>query len=332
MSTSTVHNLIIVGSGPAGYTAGLYAGRAQLGPVLFEGSQFGGELMNTTEVENYPGFAEGIMGPDLMEQMREQAMRFGADVRTEDVDEVDLSGPIKTVSVGGEVYRARALVLAMGASARYLDIPGEQKLLGRGVSSCATCDGFFFRDQHIAVVGGGDSALEEATFLTRFASKVTLIHRRQELRASQAMQDRAAADEKLEYVLDSEVTEIHGEDSLTGLTVRNTVSGETSELPVTGLFVAIGSDPRTSLFGDQLSLRPDGYLNVEGRTSKTAAEGVFAAGDVIDSVYRQAITAAGSGCSAALDAEHYLADLETAEKQADAVSAGASAVAAPVAS
>ncbi|GAA1859082.1 thioredoxin-disulfide reductase [Brevibacterium marinum] len=326
--------LVIIGSGPAGYTAAVYAARANLSPVVIAGSvTAGGELMNTTDVENYPGFPAGVQGPELMESMREQAERFGAEVIYDDVSTLELEpGAHQIETALGARYTAKAVILATGSAYRELDLPNEKKLSGHGVSWCATCDGFFFRNQHIAVVGGGDSALEEATFLTRFASKVTLIHRRQELRASQAMQDRAAADEKLEYVLDSEVTEIHGEDSLTGLTVRNTVTGDTSELPVTGLFVAIGSDPRTSLFSDQLSLRPDGYLGVEGRTSKTAIEGVFAAGDVIDSVYRQAITAAGTGCSAALDAEHYLADLETAQKQAEAVTAEPARAAAAVAS
>lgn len=325
--------LVIIGSGPAGYTAAVYAARANLSPVVIAGSvTAGGELMNTTDVENYPGFPAGVQGPELMESMREQAERFGAEVIYDDVATLNLNpGAHQIETALGASYTAQAVILATGSAYRELNLPNEKKLSGHGVSWCATCDGFFFRNQHIAVVGGGDSALEEATFLTRFASKVTLIHRRQELRASQAMQDRAAADEKLEYFLDSEVAEIHGEDSLTGLTVRNTVTGATSELPVTGMFVAIGSDPRTSLFGDQLSLRPDGYLNVEGRTSKTAVEGVFAAGDVIDSVYRQAITAAGTGCSAALDAEHYLADLEAVTKQAQAV-AEASQVTAPVAS
>lgn len=326
--------LVIIGSGPAGYTAAVYAARANLSPVVIAGSvTAGGELMNTTDVENYPGFPAGVQGPELMESMREQAEKFGAEVIYDDVATLKLEpGAHQIETALGARYTAQAVILATGSAYRELNLPNEKKLSGHGVSWCATCDGFFFRNQHIAVVGGGDSALEEATFLTRFASKVTLIHRRQDLRASQAMQDRAAADEKLEYLFDSEVADIHGEESLTGLTVRNTVTGTTSELPVTGLFVAIGSDPRTSLFGDQLSLRPDGYLNVEGRTSKTAVEGVFAAGDVIDSVYRQAITAAGSGCSAALDAEHYLADLEALTKQAQAVAAAAPQVTEPVAS
>ncbi|WP_413332676.1 thioredoxin-disulfide reductase [Brevibacterium sp. GP-SGM9] len=325
--------LVIIGSGPAGYTAAVYAARANLSPVVIAGSvTAGGELMNTTDVENYPGFPAGVQGPELMESMREQAEKFGAEVVYDDVSTLKLNpGAHEIETALGARYTAKAVILATGSAYRELNLPNEKKLSGHGVSWCATCDGFFFRDQHIAVVGGGDSALEEATFLTRFASKVTLIHRRQELRASQAMQDRANADEKLEFLLDSEVAEIHGDDALTGLTVRSTVTGETSELPVTGLFVAIGSDPRTSLFADQLSLRPDGYLNVEGRSSKTAVEGVFAAGDVIDSVYRQAITAAGSGCSAALDAEHYLADVEAAAKQS-ADSLDETVVAAPIGS
>ncbi|WP_453985177.1 thioredoxin-disulfide reductase [Brevibacterium casei] len=304
--------LVIIGSGPAGYTAAVYAARANLSPVVIAGSvTAGGELMNTTDVENYPGFPAGIQGPELMENMREQAERFGAEVIYDDVETLKLNpGAHEIETALGSRYTAKAVILATGSAYRELGLPNEKTLSGHGVSWCATCDGFFFRDQHIAVVGGGDSALEEATFLTRFASKVTLIHRRQDLRASQAMQDRAKADEKLDFLLDTEVAEIHGEDALTGLTVRNTVTGETSELPATGLFVAIGSDPRTSLFAEQLPLRADGYLEVEGRSSKTAVEGVFAAGDVIDSVYRQAITAAGSGCAAALDAENYLADLD----------------------
>ncbi|TGD13011.1 thioredoxin-disulfide reductase [Brevibacterium sp. S111] len=318
--------LVIIGSGPAGYTAAVYAARANLSPVVIAGSvTAGGELMNTTDVENFPGFPAGVQGPELMESMREQAEKFGAEVIYDDVETLKLNpGAHEIETALGARYTAKAVILSTGSAYRELGLPNEKQLSGHGVSWCATCDGFFFRDQHIAVIGGGDSALEEATFLTRFASKVTLVHRRQELRASQAMQDRAQADEKLEFLLDSEVAEVHGEDSLTGLTIRNTVTGETSELPVTGMFVAIGSDPRTSLFADQLDMRPDGYLSVEGRTSKTSVEGVFAAGDVIDSVYRQAITAAGSGCSAALDAEHYLADLDAAAVPVSAEAAVAS--------
>lgn len=323
--------LVIIGSGPAGYTAAVYAARANLSPVVIAGSvTAGGELMNTTDVENFPGFPAGVQGPELMENMREQAEKFGAEVIYDDVATLKLNpGAHEIETALGARYTAKAVILSTGSAYRELNLPNEKKLSGHGVSWCATCDGFFFRDQHIAVIGGGDSALEEATFLTRFASKVTLVHRRQELRASQAMQDRARADEKLEFLFDHEVSEIHGEDSLTGLTLRNTVTGDTSDLPVTGMFVAIGSDPRTSLFADQLDLRPDGYLSVDGRSSRTAVEGVFAAGDVIDSVYRQAVTAAGSGCSAAIDAEHYLADLEAVAKQQ---TVEAAAVPSPVAS
>ena len=307
---TTHHRLIIVGSGPAGYTAAIYAARANLEPLVIAGSvTAGGELMNTTDVENFPGFPEGVQGPDLMENMRAQAERFGATVVYDDVTELDLTpGAHSIVTALGTRYTAEAVILATGSAYRELGLPNEKNLTGHGVSWCATCDGFFFRDHHIAVIGGGDSAMEEATFLSRFASKVTVVHRRQELRASQAMQDRVINDPKIEFLFDSEVAEVHGEDSLTGLTIRSTVTGETTELPVTGMFVAIGSDPRTSLFDQQLQLREDGYLHVDGRSSRTSIEGVFAAGDVIDPVYRQAITSAGSGCSAALDAEHYLAD------------------------
>lgn len=307
----TQTQLVIVGSGPAGYTAAVYAARAGLSPVVIAGSvTAGGELMNTTDVENFPGFPEGIQGPDLMENMRQQAERFGAQVVYDDVASIDFTpGAHKLITALGSEYTAQAVILATGSAYRHLNVPGEEELSGHGVSWCATCDGFFFKDQHIAVVGGGDSALEEATFLTRFASKVTLIHRRQEFRASVAMQKRAQADPKLEFLLDSEVASIHGDSSVTGLAVRNTVTGEESELSVTGLFVAIGSDPRTDLFKEALDLREDGYLAVDGRTSKTSIPGVFAAGDVIDPFYRQAVTAAGSGCVAALDAEHYLAEL-----------------------
>ena len=307
---TTHHRLIIVGSGPAGYTAAIYAARANLEPLVIAGSvTAGGELMNTTDVENFPGFPEGVQGPDLMENMRAQAERFGATVVYDDVTELDLTpGAHSIVTALGTRYTAEAVILATGSAYRELGLPNEKNLTGHGVSWCATCDGFFFRDHHIAVIGGGDSAMEEATFLSRFASKVTVVHRRQELRASQTMQDRAINDPKIEFLFDSEVAEVHGEDSLTGLTIRSTVTGETTELPVTGMFVAIGSDPRTSLFDQQLQLREDGYLHVDGRSSRTSIEGVFAAGDVIDPVYRQAITSAGSGFSAALDAEHYLAD------------------------
>lgn len=311
----TERHVVIIGSGPAGYTAAIYAARANLQPVVIAGSvTAGGELMNTTDVENFPGFPEGVQGPDLMESMRAQAERFGAEVVYDDVAELRMNPGAHGITTAlGTEYTARAVILATGSAYRELGLPNEKALSGHGVSWCATCDGFFFKDQEIAVVGGGDSAIEEATFLTRFASKVTLIHRRQELRASQAMQDRAKADPKLEFLLDSEVAEIHGEDALTGLTVRSTATGETSELPVTGLFVAIGSDPRTELFKDALEIRPDGYLAVDGRSSRTTVPGIFAAGDVIDPIYRQAITAAGSGCVAATDAEHYLASLNDKE-------------------
>ncbi|MBF6063121.1 thioredoxin-disulfide reductase [Nocardia terpenica] len=307
MSTP-VRDLIIVGSGPAGYTAAIYAARAELEPLLFEGTQFGGALMTTTEVENFPGFREGIMGPDLMEEMREQAKRFGTDIRTEDVEAIDLSGPIKSVTVGGETYRAYSIILAMGSAARYLNVPGEQRLLGRGVSACATCDGFFFKGQDIVVVGGGDSAMEEATFLTKFAASVTIVHRRDEFRASRIMLDRAKNNEKIRFLTNTEVAEVHGTDSVTGLTLRDTRTGETSELAATGLFIAIGHDPRSELVRGQVDLDADGYVQVQHPTTATAVPGVFAVGDLVDHVYRQAITAAGTGCRAAIDAEHWLAE------------------------
>lgn len=325
---TTHHRLVIVGSGPAGYTAAIYAARANLEPVVIAGSvTAGGELMNTTDVENFPGFLEGVQGPDLMEEMRKQAERFGATVVYDDVTELTFEPGAHSLVTGlGSRYTAEAVILATGSAYRELGIPNEKALSGHGVSWCATCDGFFFRDHHIAVIGGGDSAMEEATFLSRFASKVTVVHRRQELRASQTMQDRAKADPKIEFLFDSEVAEVHGEDSLTGLTIRNVITGETSELPVTGMFVAIGSDPRTSLFADALTIRDDGYLHVEGRGSHTSMEGVFGAGDLIDPVYRQAITSAGSGCSAALDAEHYLASRpQAAPAPAEAATAPANA-------
>jgi thioredoxin reductase (NADPH) len=305
-----VRQLIVVGSGPAGYTAGLYAARAQLEPLVFEGTQFGGALMTTTDVENYPGFPEGVMGPDLMARMREQAARFGADLRSEDVETVELDGPVKYVTANGTRYAARAVVLAMGAAARYLDIPGEQQLLGRGVSACATCDGFFFRDQDIAVVGGGDSAMEEATFLTRFARSVTIIHRREEFRASRIMLERARSNEKIRWQLNSEVVEVLGENSVAGVRLRDTVTGEESELAVTGVFMAIGHDPRSELVRGQIDVDTEGYVQTVGRTTFTNQPGVFAAGDLVDRTYRQAVTAAGSGCSAAIDAERWLAEAE----------------------
>ena len=305
---TTVRDLIIVGSGPAGYTAGVYAARAELEPLLFEGTQFGGSLMTTTEVENFPGFREGIMGPDLMDEMREQAKRFGADIRTEDVEEIELDGPVKKVVANGETYYARAVILAMGAAARYLGIPGEERLLGRGVSACATCDGFFFRDQDIVVVGGGDSAMEEATFLTKFARSVTLVHRREEFRASRIMLERAKANEKIRFVTNAEPVEVLGENSVTGLVIRDTVTGEQSTLDVTGMFVAIGHDPRSELVKGQVDVDDAGYVKVQSPPTATSAAGVFAAGDLVDHTYRQAITAAGTGCSAAIDAERWLAD------------------------
>lgn len=307
-NSATVHDVIIIGSGPAGYTAAIYAARAQLKPLVFEGSQFGGALMTTTEVENYPGFREGITGPELMDEMREQALRFGADLRMEDVDSVDLTGPVKSVTVGDETHQARSVILAMGAAARHLGVPGEEALTGMGVSTCATCDGFFFRDQDIIVVGGGDSAMEEATFLTRFARSVTLIHRRDEFRASKIMLERARANEKITFLTNTEITQIEGDPKVTGVRLRDTVTGEESKLEVTGVFVAIGHDPRSELVRGQIDLDDEGYVQVKGRTTATTLDGVFAAGDLVDHTYRQAITAAGTGCSAAIDAERWLAD------------------------
>ena len=306
--SENVRDVIIVGSGPAGYTAAVYAARAQLEPLVFEGTQFGGALMTTTEVENYPGFRDGIMGPDLMEQMRAQAERFGAELRSEDVEDIQLDGDVKYVTANGVRYAAKSIILAMGAAARYLHVPGEQELLGHGVSACATCDGFFFRDQDIAVVGGGDSAMEEATFLTKFAKSVTIIHRRQEFRASKIMLERAKANEKIRWQLDSEVLEVLGDGSVSGVKLRNTVTGEESVLDVTGLFMAIGHDPRSSLVKGQVEVDADGYVQVRPQSTYTNIDGVFAAGDLVDHTYRQAITAAGSGCSAAIDAERWLAE------------------------
>jgi thioredoxin reductase (NADPH) len=311
-SQPNVHDVIVIGSGPAGYTAAVYAARAQLTPLVFEGTQFGGALMTTTEVENYPGFRDGITGPELMDQMREQALRFGADLRMEDVDEVSLDGPVKTVTVGDQTYHARAVILAMGAAARHLGVPGEDKLLGMGVSTCATCDGFFFRDQDIAVVGGGDSAMEEATFLTRFARSVTLIHRRDEFRASKIMLERARDNEKITFMTNTQVVEVEGDNRVTGVRLRNSETGEASTLAVTGVFVAIGHDPRSELVRGQVDLDSDGYVLVRDRTTSTSVEGVFAAGDLVDHTYRQAITAAGTGCSASIDAERWLAETASA--------------------
>jgi len=306
--STPVRDVIIVGSGPAGYTAAVYTARAQLEPLVFEGTTYGGALMTTTEVENYPGYRDGIMGPDLMEQMRAQADRFGAEIRTEDVEDIELSGPVKYVTANGVRYAAKAVILAMGAAARYLHVPGEQTLLGHGVSACATCDGFFFRDQDIAVVGGGDSAMEEATFLTRFARSVTVIHRRKEFRASRIMLERAKANEKIRWQLDSEVLEVLGDGAVTGVRLRDTITGEESTLEVTGLFMAIGHDPRSALVKGQVETDAEGYVLTQGQTTFTDVDGVFAAGDLVDRSYRQAITAAGSGCSAAIDAERWLAE------------------------
>ena len=304
---SAIHDVIVIGSGPAGYTAALYAARAQLKPIVFEGSvTAGGALMNTTDVENFPGFPGGIQGPDLMDAMRKQAERFGAELRAEDVTEVDLTADPKRVIVEGETYLARAVIIATGSRYRELDVPGEKKLSGHGVSWCATCDGFFFREQEIAVVGGGDSAMEEALFLTRFAKAVTVIHRRDELRASKIMQERAFANPKIKFQWNSEVSEILGDTKITGLRLRDTVTGAESELPVCGVFVAIGHDPRSELFTGQLATDSEGYLIVEQPSTRTAIPGVFACGDVVDHTYRQAVTAAGTGCAAALDAERYL--------------------------
>ncbi|NDG96000.1 MAG: thioredoxin-disulfide reductase [Actinobacteria bacterium] len=309
-SSSNTRNLIIIGSGPAGYTAAVYAARAQLNPLVFEGSvTAGGALMNTTDVENYPGFADGIMGPQLMEEMRKQAERFGAELVTDDVTSVDLSGDIKTVTDGsGNTHSAHTVVLAMGSGYRELGLENEKRLSGHGVSWCATCDGFFFRQQEIAVVGGGDTAAEEATFLTRFADKVYLIHRRDELRASKVMAERVLTNEKIEPVWNSQVVDVLGEDKVNGIVIEDTITGDTRELPVTGLFIAIGHDPRSELIAGQIDLDDEGYVLVDAPSTRTNLPGVFACGDLVDHTYRQAITAAGTGCSAALDAERFLAD------------------------
>jgi thioredoxin reductase (NADPH) len=312
-SSEQVRNVIIVGSGPAGYTAAVYAARASLHPLVFEGSvTAGGALMNTTEVENFPGFRDGIMGPALMDEMRAQAERFGAELVPDDVVSVDLTGDIKIVHTATGTFSARAVILATGSAYRKLGLPNEEELSGRGVSWCATCDGFFFREQHIAVVGGGDSAVEEATFLTRFGSKVTLIHRRDELRASKIMQERAFADPKLEFVWNAEVAAINGTDRLESVTLRDTRDGSERELPVTGLFIAIGHEPRSELVAGQVDLDEDGYVVVRHPATETNLPGVFACGDLVDHHYRQAVTAAGTGCAAALDAERYLAELDHA--------------------
>ncbi|MFF7473315.1 thioredoxin-disulfide reductase [Streptomyces sp. NPDC008092] len=321
---SDVRNVIIIGSGPAGYTAALYTARASLKPLVFEGAvTAGGALMNTTDVENFPGFRDGIMGPELMDNMRAQAERFGAELIPDDIVSVDLSGEIKTVTdTAGTVHKAKAVIVTTGSQHRKLGLPNEDALSGRGVSWCATCDGFFFKDQDIAVIGGGDTAMEEATFLSRFAKSVTIVHRRDTLRASKAMQERAFADPKIKFAWDSEIAEVQGEQKLAGLKLRNVKTGELSDLPVTGLFIAIGHDPRTELFKGQLDLDEEGYLKVASPSTHTNVTGVFAAGDVVDHTYRQAITAAGTGCSAALDAERFLsalADEEKAEREKTSV-------------
>jgi thioredoxin reductase (NADPH) len=305
-----VRNVIIIGSGPAGYTAAVYAARANLRPLVFEGVQSGGALMTTTDVENFPGFADAIMGPDLMDNMRKQAERFGAELLTDDVTDVDLTGEIKTVRVSGTEYRAKAVILATGSDWRPLNVPGEQTLLGHGVSSCATCDGFFFRNQHIVVVGGGDSAMEEATFLTRFAESVTIIHRRDEFRASKIMADRALANPKIKVEWNTVVTEILENDGkVGGVRVKDVNTGAERILDVTGVFVAIGHDPRSELFAGQVDRDESGYILVDVPSTRTNLAGVFAAGDLVDHIYRQAVTAAGTGCAAALDAERYIAGL-----------------------
>jgi len=305
-----VRDVIVVGSGPAGYTAALYTARAQLKPLVFEGSQYGGALMTTTEVENYPGFPDGVVGPELMDQIRTQAEKFGAELVTDDVVSVDLTGEIKYVRTHDGEFAARSVIIATGSAYKKLGVPGEERLSGHGVSWCATCDGFFFRNQDIVVVGGGDTAMEEATFLTRFAKSVTIVHRRDSFRASRIMAERALTNEKINVVWDSEVVEVLGEQSVTGVRVRNVHSGEEQTLDATGFFVAIGHDPRSDLVRGQLRLDEEGYVLVDSPSTHTSAPGVFAAGDVVDHNYRQAITAAGTGCAAALDAERFLAALD----------------------
>jgi len=306
---SEINDVVIVGSGPAGYTAAIYAARAQLKPIIYEGSvTAGGALMNTTEVENFPGFADGVMGPELMESMRKQVARFDAKIITDDIVSMKLAGEIKELTDGsGNTIRAKSVILAMGSAYKEIGLKNEKRLSGRGVSWCATCDGFFFRDQVIAVVGGGDSAMEEATFLTKFASKVVLIHRRDSFRASKIMVERAAANPKIEFLFNHEVIDVLGDEKVSGLKLKNTVSGEESIKDFTGLFVAIGHLPRSELVAGQVELNSEGYVQVEGRSTKTKIAGVFACGDLVDYTYRQAITAAGSGCQAALDAERFLA-------------------------
>jgi thioredoxin reductase (NADPH) len=313
-----VRDVIVVGSGPAGYTAALYTARAQLRPLVFEGSQYGGALMNTTEVENYPGFTDGIAGPELMDQIRSQAERFGAELVTDDVISVDLTGETKYVRTHDGEFAARAVILATGSAYKKIGVPGEDRLSGRGVSWCATCDGFFFRDQDILVVGGGDTAMEEATFLTRFARSVTIVHRRDSLRASRIMQERAFTNEKINFAWESEVVEVLGETTMTGVRLRNVRTGEESEVAATGLFVAIGHDPRSDLVRGQVRLDEEGYVLTDAPSTHTSVPGVFAAGDVVDHTYRQAVTAAGSGCAAALDAERYLAAMDQSAEAAAA--------------
>jgi len=308
---SEIRDVIIIGGGPAGYTAALYAARANLHPLVFEGFAYGGQLMITSDVENYPGFEEGILGPELMATMRKQAERFGAELVADDVVAVDLAATPKVVRTETETYLAKAVIIASGSKYKELDVPGEKQFSGRGVSFCATCDGFFFRERDIAVIGGGDSALEEALFLTRFAKSVTIVHRRSALRASKIMQDRAMANPKIKFLWDTQVVEMIGEGKLTGLRVKNVRTGEEQVLPVGGVFVAIGHSPRSELFAGQLATDPDGYLLVDQPSTRTAIEGVFACGDVVDRTYRQAVTAAGTGCAAAIDAERWLAEHES---------------------
>jgi thioredoxin reductase (NADPH) len=316
---SDVRDIIIIGSGPAGYSAAIYAARANLRPLVFEGSvTAGGALMNTTDVENFPGFPDGIMGPDLMDHLRKQAERFGAELVTDDVTAVDLTGEIKTVTDGrGDQHQALAVIIATGSGYRELGLPKEKQLSGHGVSWCATCDGFFFRDKDVVVVGGGDTAMEEATFLTRFATSVTVVHRRSQLRASKIMQERAFANEKIRFVWDSEVTDIVGDTKVEAVRLRNVVTGEETTLEASGLFVAIGHDPRSEIFAGQVRRDDEGYILVDAPSTRTNLTGVFASGDVVDHIYRQAITAAGTGCAAALDAERYLASLEDADRTGD---------------